>query len=211
MFEKRKKTNASSVPAAKAVWAYGDFSDAELLKAFGKGEEKAFETLYNRYRNLLYGYLNNLCCGNHSEADEVFEETWLKVIENAPKYRDEGKFSAWLFRIARNIFIDRLRRYKPEVALEKPELDAMLENHLSGISQSKVEIDDIRQTLTRALADLPPEQREVFLLREEEMLSFREIAEIQACAVGTVLSRMRYALKNLRTFLTDIDSGGFLR
>ena len=169
-------------------------------------EEKAFETLYYRYRKLLYGYLNNLCCGNHSEADEIFEETWLKVIEKAPKYRDEGKFSAWLFRISRNIFIDRLRRNRPEIPAEKSVLETMLDKNAAS---SGVDNGDLQQVLNQALADLPTEQREVFLLREEKLLSFREIAEIQECPIGTVLSRMRYALKNLRVFLKNIDSGGF--
>ena len=67
---------------------------------------------------------------------------------------------------------------------------------------------DTRTMIARALAELPPEQREVFLLREEEELSFREIADIQECSLGTVLSRMCYALKNLRNFLMKFDIGG---
>lgn len=213
MFEKRKKYDARHLPASgTADRDAGSISDAELLAAFGKGDEKAFETLYYRYRKLLYGYLNNLCCGNHSEADEVFEETWLRVIEKAGKYRDDGKFSAWLFRISRNIFIDRLRRSKPEIAVEKSYLDAAVDKNSQPVPPSnEADVNDIQKVLVGALAELPPEQREVFLLREEELLSFREIAEIQECPVGTVLSRMRYALKSLRIFLTDIDSGGFLR
>ncbi len=206
MFEKRKKQIAGTPPESDSAKKESRTSDAELLAAFGKGEEKAFETLYYRYRKLLYGYLNNLCCGNHSEADEIFEETWLKVIEKAPKYRDEGKFSAWLFRISRNIFIDRLRRNRPEIPAEKSVLEAMLDK---AVDSNGSDNGDLQQVLNQALADLPPEQREVFLLREEELLSFREIAEIQECPIGTVLSRMRYALKNLRVFLKDIDSGGF--
>ena len=206
MFEKREKQIAGTLPGSDLAGKQSHISDAELLAAFGKGEEKAFETLYYRYRKLLYGYLNNLCCGNHSEADEIFEETWLKVIEKAPKYRDEGKFSAWLFRISRNIFIDRLRRNRPEIPAEKSVLETMLDKNAAS---SGVDNGDLQQVLNQALADLPTEQREVFLLREEKLLSFREIAEIQECPIGTVLSRMRYALKNLRVFLKNIDSGGF--
>ena len=185
--------------------------DAELLAQFCKGDEKAFETLYYRYRKLLYAYLNNLCGNNSAEADEVFSETWLKVIEKASKYRDDGKFSAWLFRISRNIFIDRLRKYKPEM-IASVEVEKVMEDSLSEVSPDKVlGAVDTEKAISMALAELQVEQREVFLLREEGQLSFKEIAEIQNCSLGTVLSRMRYALKRLRMILRNIDSGGLLK
>ena len=90
-----------------------ELSDSELIKAFGEGDHAAFETLYHRYRRQLYGFLSNLIPGNPAEVDEVFEETWLRVIDKLPKYRDDGKFSAWLFRVSRNLFIDRVRRNRP--------------------------------------------------------------------------------------------------
>ena len=92
---------------------YDTESDAVLIRAYAKGDDKAFETLYYRYRKPLYSYLNNLA-GNCAEVDEVFAETWLRVIDKLPGYQDSGKFSAWLFRISRNIFIDRLRHNKPD-------------------------------------------------------------------------------------------------
>ena len=87
-----------------------DAGDGELIAAFVRGDEKAFEQLYGRYKRQLYGFLNNLITDNPAEVDEVFEETWLRVLDKLPGYRDEGRFSAWLFRIGRNIFIDRLRK-----------------------------------------------------------------------------------------------------
>lgn len=204
MFGDRKKLP----PTALSGIVRGETGDAELLAEFCRGDEKAFETLYHRYRQLLYGYLNNLCGGNGAEADEVFEETWLRVIEKAPGYRDDGKFSAWLFRISRNIFIDRLRRNKPERFVDA-DVESAMEDPVTEFSpERELGAADTRTLIARALAELPPEQREVFLLREEEELSFREIADIQECSLGTVLSRMRYALKNLRNFLMKFDIGG---
>ena len=204
MFGDRKKLSLSAPSDA----VRGEPGDAELLAEFCRGDEKAFETLYHRYRQLLYGYLNKLCGGNGAEADEVFEETWLRVIEKAPGYRDDGKFSAWLFRISRNIFIDRLRRNKPELFADV-EVENVLEDPVTEFSpERELGAADTRTLIDRALAALPPEQREVFLLREQEELSFKEIADIQECSLGTVLSRMRYALKNLRNFLMKFDIGG---
>ena len=184
--------------------------DARLLTQFCKGDEKAFETLYYRYRKLLYAYLNNLCGNNPTEADEVFAETWIKVIEKASRYRDDGKFTAWLFRISRNVFIDRLRKYKPEM-IANVEVEKIMEDSFSESSPDKIlGAADTKEAISMALAELQIEQREVFLLREENKLSFKEIARIQNCSLGTVLSRMRYALKNLRRFLTGIDTGGLI-
>lgn len=186
--------------------------DAVLVHAYLEGDEHAFETLYYRYRKPLYGYLNNLSGGNNAEADEVFSETWLRVIDKLPKYQDSGKFSAWLFRISRNIFIDRLRKNKPEmfVAVEGDDLPELAET-TSFSPDRAIGSGEIGRAIAEALGKLQPEQREVFILREEAELSFREIAEIQHCSLGTVLSRMRYALNKLRTLLRNIDSGGLVK
>ena len=174
MFERKGKLPPSD---RRTVPDDGGPGDAELLAEFRRGDERSFELLYHRYRRLLYGYLNNLCGGNAAEADEVFEETWLRVIDKASGYRDDGKFSAWLFRIARNIFIDRIRRDRPELRAEV-EVESVLDESAAELSpERELGAADARELVARALAELPPEQREVFLLREEE-LSFREIAEV---------------------------------
>lgn len=188
-----------------------EIEDIELIRAYANGDEKAFETLYYRYRQPLYGYLNNLT-GKSCEADEVFSETWQKVIKKLPKYQDNGKFSAWLFRIARNIFIDNLRRNKPERFVTADAEDSIDLTESDNYSPDRqLGRGDISSAINAALDSLQPEQKEVFLLREENELSFKEIAEIQECSLGTVLSRMRYALKKLRLFLENVDSGGLLR
>ena len=194
------------VPMFMTVMDMAALLGVSRASAYELVKEKGFPKL-----NVVYGYLNNLCGGNTAEADEVFEETWLRVIHKAPDYRDDGKFSAWLFRISRNIFIDRLRRNRPEMVAEV-EVEHVLEDAATEFSpEREAGAADLKRMIAQALAELPPEQREVFLLREEEELSFREIAEIQGCSLGTVLSRMRYALKSLRSFLTGIDTGGLLR
>lgn len=192
---------------------YEALSDAGLIRAYLKGDEKAFEVLYYRYRKPLYGFLNNLTAGNSSEADEVFAETWLRVIDKLPKYNDSGKFSAWLFRISRNIFIDRLRHNKPErfVTIDGDDQIEIMAGSSEFSPDREIGAGDISKEIYRALTSLQPEQKEVFLLREEAELSFKEIAEIQQCSIGTVLSRMRYALKKLRLILRNIDSGGLLK
>ena len=176
------------------------------------------EILYNhfddrhihRYRKILYGYLNNLS-GNQSEADEVFSETWTRVIDKLPKYRDDGKFSAWLFRMAKNIFIDRIRRRHPErfVAIDDENMIDLPDDNAFSPDR-ELGASDTGQAIIAAINQLPQEQKEVFMLREQE-LSFKEIAEIQNCSLNTALSRMRYALQTLRNYLSEFDRGGLIK
>ena len=181
-------------------------NDYELITAYLKGDEKSFETLYFRYRKLLYGYLNNLMPGDSAGADEVFAECWTKVISKLSGYRDDGKFSAWLFRLAHNLFIDHIRRNRNKVfrsldSEEAPDLPAP-DHREPGKELENIELG---REIQNAVQSLSQEQREVFLLRQQE-LSFKEIAEIQKCSLNTVLSRMHYAIKNLRVFLTNSRS-----
>ena len=186
-------------------------SDGELIAAFVKGDERAFELLYGRYKRQLYGFLNNLVANNPAEVDEVFEETWLRVLDKLPGYRDEGRFSAWLFRIGRNIFIDRLRKNRNMFAAMN--LDAEDAPPIAGPASlepdQEIELGEVGNVIAQAVERLPVEQREVFLLRQQE-LAFKEIAEIQGCSINTVLGRMQYAMKSLRRLILEIDRGGIV-
>ena len=190
-----------------------ELSDSELIKAFGEGDHAAFETLYHRYRRQLYGFLSNLIPGNPAEVDEVFEETWLRVIDKLPKYRDDGKFSAWLFRVSRNLFIDRVRRNRPPGngvlnldAEEAPEIAGPA----SMSPERELDSADLERVIADAVSKLPQEQREVFLLRQQE-LPFRDIAAIQQCSINSVLGRMQYAIKSLRKLIRAVDHGGIIK
>ena len=168
-----------------------DWSDVELIRAFTRGDERAFETLYFRYRRQLYGFLSHLI-GNPAEVDEVFEESWLRVIEKLPRYREEGRFGAWLFRLSRNLFIDRLRRNAHHAGNVSLDDERVPEPPGSATFHPERELDSaaLEEALRRAVGALPPEQREVFLLRQQEF-SFKEIAAIQKCPVNTALGRMQ--------------------
>ena len=188
-----------------------DTPDIALIHAYAKGDDKAFETLYHRYRRQLYGFLRNLT-GNPSVADEIFEETWVKVIDKLPSYRDDGKFSAWLFRVGRNLFIDHIRREKHFAGALRIDDEEVLELPGNGTLEpdQTVQNGDLAQVLHSAVQSLPEEQKEVFLLRQQD-LSFKEIAEIQNCPINTALGRMQSALKSLRKIIQDLDDGGLIK
>ena len=186
-------------------------TDAVLIGRFLHGEESAFEELYNRYRRQLYAFLNNLI-GSGAECDEVFEETWLKVIDKLPGYKDEGRFGAWLFRVGRNQFYDRLRRNRKErenISLDVDEPPPVAAPVGYGPGE-RMELNEVEKLVNAAVAKLPEELRETFLLRQQGV-AFKEIAGIQQCSINTALSRMQYALRALRKALSGIDRGVLTR
>ncbi len=186
-------------------------SDFDLIKGYLAGNEADFETLYYRHNKRLYGYLNNLLPGRSVEVDDLFQQTWLRVIAQLPKYREQGYFSAWLFRIGHNLMIDRIRRSRKERVMLELDREDMPEIESPPGEEPWREIDEseLRGVIGEALQSLSIEQREVFLLRNDN-LPFKEIAEIQQCSINTALARMQYALKNLKNYLRTIDQGGVL-
>ena len=184
----------------KKVPNWSTLTDNALITYYLEGYEDAFTELYGRYKLKLYGFLNNHILSTTLDVDEIFEETWVKVIKSLSKYHDEGKFSAWLFTIARNIYISKLRAAKVEFASTNIE-EAVEIFDTTANPQEEIVNSETFEAINIAIAKLPLEQREVFLLRQQD-LSFKEIAIIQQCSINTALARMQYALKFLRTQLS---------
>ena len=175
-------------------------SDAELLLAFRNGDVAALDALVGRYQGQLHGYLRAMT-GSQSDADDVFQETWMRVMRNPGSFRG-GAFNAWLWCIARNLLIDRLRRRKPVVSL-----DAETEEGTAYVEMTPavgpepaedVEAAELGRMVAAAVATLPPDQRDVFLLRTQAGLSFAEIAKLRRMPINTALGRMHYAIQRLR-------------
>ena len=182
-----------------------DDSDNDLLIQYRTGSIRALEQLVERYRKPLFGFILNMI-GRRAEADDVFQEVWFRAIKSLDRYRDD-KFLSWLFRIARNLVIDRYRSRKPVVSLEgeNPEGFALQDAIPDpGRTAAALAIDhDVARLVAEAVASLPAEQKEVFLMRIEGDLAFKEIARIQRVSINTALARMQYALAKLRVLLRD--------
>ncbi|MCX7590771.1 MAG: sigma-70 family RNA polymerase sigma factor [Kiritimatiellae bacterium] len=179
--------------------------DRELIKRYRRGDITALEQLVFRYQRPLLGYLLNMT-GNREEADDLFQEVWFRVVRKIRLYSHRN-FCGWLLRIARNCLIDRIRRLRPETSLEQePEHGRPLEEILADANRgpaSQVAAEELGQKIARAIAMLPLEQKEVFLMRMEAGLRFKEIARIQGTSINTALARMQYALHKLREILKD--------
>ena len=175
--------------------------DSELIACYRKGDVQALEILVQRYKRPLFSYILNMT-GNSGDADEIFQDAWMKVIRKIGLYRHKN-FFGWLVRITHNVIIDGTRRKKPNVSLDAETGDegGSLGNILpdEGFapdqnSQNK----DLGRVISEAVALLPDEQKEVFLLRTKMELPFKEIAKIQGTSINTALARMQYALTKLR-------------
>jgi RNA polymerase sigma-70 factor (ECF subfamily) len=185
-----------------------ELADSELMLRYRDGDKAAFEELYERHRLPLYRFLFRQL-GNEQSCDDVFQEVWSKVIRARHNYRASARFTTYLYRIARNSLIDHFRRAgKHSVAISDARDDVPEAAAATGDPAAAAERSDQREALLAALAQLPDEQREAFLLREEAGCGLAEIAEITGVGHETVKSRLRYALLKLRKSLGDGEESG---
>lgn len=165
-----------------------------------RGDADAFDALLARYQNRLYRYLVRFTA-NSAVAEDLFQETWLKVITRIHRYDERRPFQPWLFSVARNLAIDHLRKASPE-SLDEPSGGA--ETRVARLSAGepcslqRLLERERRDLLERRLDELPALYREALSLRFEEEMTFEEIAEVLSAPVSTVKSRVQRALSTLR-------------
>lgn len=187
-------------------------SDEQLMERFRDGDARAFEVLVGRHGRAVYQFVLRYV-SDGATAEDLVQEVFLRVVRSAPEYERRAKFTTWVYTIARNQCIDALRRrrYRRHPSLDAPMGDedgpTLLETVAGDEPGSDRRAADTQFTgaLDAALAALPDEQREVFLMREVHNLPFKEIAEITQVPTNTVKSRMRYALEALRHHLQEFD------
>jgi RNA polymerase sigma-70 factor (ECF subfamily) len=172
-------------------------SDERLMLRFRQGEVRAFEELVRRHRTPVFSFLLRLT-GDRGRAEDLCQETFLRVVRAAEAWEPRALFRTWLYAVARNQAQDEARRK----AFRRTEADADPAAAAGASDAPDPEAAAagalLRPKLEAALAALPEEQREVFLLREHAGLRFPEIAEVTGVPENTVKSRMRYALEALR-------------
>ncbi|MCA9524630.1 MAG: RNA polymerase sigma factor [Myxococcales bacterium] len=185
-------------------------TDEELMTRYQKGDTSAFEALLDRYHRPIYNLILRMI-GQRELAEDLLQDTFIRVINGAASFTQQARFKTWLYTIARNISIDamRKRKYRRARSLDEPmngeEGRTMVETIGSDEPTSDRRVDDQRfkGRLEEALAALSDEQREVFVMRQFDGLAFKEIAEVVGTSENTIKSRMRYALENLRAALKD--------
>lgn len=176
-----------------------DESDERLMLRFRGGDARAFEVLVSRHRTPVYSFLVRLT-GDRARAEDLCQDAFLRVVKASATWEERATFKTWLFTIARNLASDEARRnvFRRTDDLDAPGGAAATEPSGDPAPDRAAASAELRPKLEAALAALPAEQREVFLLREHAGLRFPEIAVVTGTPENTVKSRMRYALEGLR-------------
>ena len=180
-------------------------TDEVLMLRYKDGDLGAFELLIEKHQQPLFAFVYKFCSDYH-QAQDLAQEVFLRIIRNAKQYEPRAKFTTYMYTLAHNVCIDYLRRMKKRrnVSLTEPvdaEGELTIEDTMRD-ERSNPERDlnqkGFETELQKAIKELPEEQREVFLLREQMNLPFDEIARIVGCVPSTAKSRMRYALESIR-------------
>lgn len=182
-------------------------SDAQLVEAYAKGNNDAFDTLLRKYSDKVFAYIIRIV-KNEDVANDIFQDTFVKAIMTIKqgRYTENGKFPAWITRIAHNLIIDYYRQEKLEniQSSDSGDLDILNRKELSEATIeetiiSRQLLDDVRQLIRY----LPEPQREVLTMRFYRNMSFKEIAQETKVSINTALGRMRYAVLNLRRIASE--------
>jgi RNA polymerase sigma-70 factor, ECF subfamily len=190
-----------------------ELSDEVLMRRFQAGDRSAFTFLVRRHLSSIYNFIARHT--SESVAEDLTQEVFLRVVQRARDFKHEAKLTTWMFSIARNLSIDHLRkmslRKHPSLDDTGPSnsgvalRDRIADLHPSTSGERMAASGELGERIAAALQTLPPEQREVFLLREITHMPFQEIAEITGVPENTVKSRMRYALERLQSALKDYE------
>lgn len=177
-------------------------ADELLVAMYAQGNNEAFDILLNRYKTKLYTYIY-YTVRNQELAEDIFQETFTKAIVTIRqgRYNENGKFPAWLTRIAHNLIIDHFRQERQECIVSCDDEERNILNSLSfseGTVEHEIVSRQILADVCRLMHHLPDEQKEVLYMRFYQDLSFKEIAEQTGVSINTSLGRMRYAILNLR-------------
>jgi RNA polymerase sigma-70 factor (ECF subfamily) len=189
--------------------SFADLPDHALLDAFERGDAKAFAVLVERHQRPLFNFILRSVSARDT-AEDLLQETWVRVIQRTADFKRDSKFTTWLYTISRNLCIDHARkmRHRRHASLDAapPDGGAALVDRIGDCApdpERESEGMRLRERVARAVAALPEDQREVFLLRQVQCMAFAEIAVVVGVPENTAKSRMRYALERLQQELGD--------
>ncbi len=184
-------------------------TDELLVKAYSEGVNEAFDVLLKRHQDRVFNYIIRVV-KDEDIANDVFQETFVKAITTIKqgRYVENGKFAAWISRIAHNLIIDHYRQEKSEnlQSCDVEEVDVLNKKELSEETiEDTMIMTQIHKDVKNLVAVLPELQREVLLMRYYKNMSFKEIAEATGVSINTALGRMRYAILNMRRIAQEND------
>src|SRR5688500_13796778 len=193
--------------------SYADVSDQQVVVFAQEGREDAYRELIKRYERPVYSLIYRMVCDNET-AEDLAQESFIKVLNNIDRYLLVFKFSSWLFKISNNITIDHLRRRQLDTISIEGSPDALTGERLRATAVTvasggespleELESKEIGASIEEAIAKLRPEYRACIILRHVEDYSYDEIAEIVKLPLGTVKTDIHRARQELREYLEDL-------
>ncbi len=182
-------------------------TDDMLVSLYIGGNSLAFDILLNRHKDRLYYYIYFIV-RSKEVAEDIFQETFVKAIIKLQegRYQPDGKFGAWITRIAHNLVIDQFRQERNENLVSNDETEVDLLNNASlseGTIENKIVNEQVLRDVRALVNELPDCQREVVYMRYYQQLSFKEISDITGVSINTALGRMRYAILNMRRIAAE--------
>ena len=184
-------------------------TDEQLVKAYAQGNNDAFDILLKRHQDRIFNYLLRIV-KNEDVANDIFQDTFMKAIMTIRqgRYTENGKFPAWISRIAHNLIIDYYRQEKSEnrQSCDSEDVDILNRKELSEATiEDMIISEQINDDVHYLIDELPELQQEVLKMRYYGNLSFKEIAEATGVSINTALGRMRYAILNMRRIAKEKD------
>lgn len=171
------------------------------MQKIAAGDTDQIGTLYERYYKMLFGYFFKLT-KNQEMSEDLVNDVFLKILHSKNKYRGEGIFRVWMFRIAHNIFVDTYNRNKKLVVKEI----SVMKEETTEDSFRFIEQKENESMIHRALLKLNEKDREVIVMSKLDELKYREVAEILNCSEEAVKVRTFRALKNLKDILQRMQN-----
>ena len=182
-------------------------SDEDLMRRCREGDMSAFELIVLRYKDAIFNLIYHFLADYH-RAQDISQDTFLRVLRNVDRYKPRNSFKPWLYRIAVNLCKNELRNRsrRRALSLNDPELDIeSLIGDCYTAPDEAYEKEEMRELIKNALESLPEDQRMAIVLREYQDLSYGEIATALNCSLGAVKSKIHRARQNIKNILMEIE------
>jgi RNA polymerase sigma-70 factor (ECF subfamily) len=185
---------------------FAEPGDEQLMLAYGKGDARAFELLYARHKGTVYRLVLR-ATGDKLMAEDIYQEVWLSVVNARKRYQPDAKFMTWVSRIASNKLIDHFRRtgqWEPYLSDSDEDIEACAPGPGYQDPEARTHVNRQMARLLFCLEQLPPPQRQTFLMKEEMGLALDEIAAAMSAGREAIKSRLRYAVKRLKACMGEL-------
>ncbi|MBN2774343.1 MAG: sigma-70 family RNA polymerase sigma factor [Prolixibacteraceae bacterium] len=179
-------------------------SDQQLISELREGNKKdlAFQKLVEKYQERLYWHIRKIVI-DHDDADDVMQNTFLKVWKNLHNFREESSIFTWLYRIATNESLTFLNSKKKRSLLPLNEVSDFLMENLE--SDPYFEGDEIQKNLQKAILSLPEKQRLVFNMKYFDNIKYNDMAEVLDTSVGALKASFHHAVKKIEEYLSNLE------